>query len=232
MFVLIVGGGRTGSQLATLLLSQNHQVRIVEGRPEVLHHLHRELPTEVVYEGKATDLNTLENAGIRSAQVVTACTPSDADNLVVCFLARSRYGVPRIIAQINNPSSAWLFDETFHVDVALNQSEILARLIQEEMSLGDMMTLLKLRRGQFSVVEEKIPAGAKAIGVTIQDLALPDQCVIAAVIRRGKMMVPRGATELQMGDEVLAVTDRAGAECLAELFAPGAPAASNPGEAA
>jgi trk system potassium uptake protein TrkA len=231
MFVLVVGGGRTGSQLASLLLSQGHQVRVVEGRPEVLHHLHRELPTEAIYEGKATDLNALENAGIRTAQVVTACSPSDADNLVVCFLARSRYSVPRTIAQINNPSSAWLFDQTFHVDVALNQSEILARLIEEEMSLGDMMTLLKLRRGQFSVVEEKIPAGAKAIGVAIQDLGLPDQCVIAAVIRRGKMMVPRGATELQMGDEVLAVTGRAGAECLADLFAPGAPDSPGQGEA-
>jgi trk system potassium uptake protein len=221
MFVLITGGGRTGSQLATLLLSQNHQVCVVEGRQEVLHHLHRELPTEVIYEGQSTDLRALENAGIRTAQVVTACGPRDADNLVVCFLARARYGVPRTIAQINNPSSAWLFDETFHVDVALNQSEILARLIEEEMSLGDMMTLLKLRRGQFSVVEEKIPAGAKAIGVTIQDLGLPEQCVIAAIIRRGKMLVPRGATELQAGDEVLAVTDRTGAECLADLFAPG-----------
>lgn len=232
MFVLIVGGGRTGSQLASLLLSQNHQVRVVEGRPEVLHHLHRELPTEAIYEGKATDLNALENAGIRSAQVVTACSPSDADNLVVCFLARSHYSVPRIIAQINNPSNAWLFDETFHVDVALNQSEILARLIEEEMSLGDMMTLLKLRRGQFSVVEEKIPPGAKAIGITIGALGLPDQCVIAAIIRRGKMLVPRGTTELQEGDEVLAVTDRAGAECLADLFAPGTAASTGTGQTA
>jgi trk system potassium uptake protein len=222
MFVLITGGGRTASQLATLLLSQNHQVRVVEGRLEVLRHLHRELPTEIIYEGQATDPRVLENAGIRTAHVVTACGPSDADNLVVCFLARTRYSVPRIIAQINNPSSAWLFDETFHVDVALNQSEILARLIEEEMSLGDMMTLLKLRRGQFSVVEEKIPPGAKAIGVTIQDLGLPDQCVIAAIIRRGKMVVPRGITELQVGDEVLAVTDRGGAACLADLFAPAA----------
>jgi trk system potassium uptake protein len=223
MFVLIVGGGLTGSQLATLLLSQDHQVRVLEWRPQVLRHLHRELPTEIIYEGWPTDLHALENAGIRTAQVVTACSPSDADNLVICFLARSRYGVPRIIAQINSPSSAWLFNETFHVDVALNQSEILTRLIEEEMSLGDMMTLLKLRRGQFSVVEEKIPQGAKAVGVTIQDLGLPDQCVIAAIIRRGKMVVPRGATELQVGDEVLAVTDRGGAARLAELFAAGAP---------
>jgi trk system potassium uptake protein TrkA len=83
-----------------------------------------------------------------------------------------------------------------------------------------MMTLLKLRRGQYSVVEEKIPAGAKAIGVAIQDLGLPDQCVIAAIIRRGKMVMPRGAAVLEAGDEVLAVVDGAGLDRLAALFAP------------
>jgi trk system potassium uptake protein TrkA len=227
MFVLIAGGGRTGAQLATLLLAESHQVRVIEHRPEILSHLHRELPTEVIFEGEPTDPQVLEHTGIRKADVLTACTANDADNLVVCFLARTRYGVPRIIAQINNPRNAWLFDEKFHIDVALNQSEILARLIEEEMSLGDMMTLLKLRRGQFSVVEEKIPAGARAVQIAIQDLALPEQCVIAAIIRRGRMMVPQGTTVLEVGDEVLAVTDRKGAERLAALFA--APSVQKPG---
>jgi trk system potassium uptake protein TrkA len=227
MFVLIAGGGRTGAQLATLLLAESHQVRVIEHRPEILSHLHRELPTEVIFEGEPTDPQVLEHTGIRKADVLTACTANDADNLVVCFLARTRYGVPRIIAQINNPRNAWLFDEKFHIDVALNQSEILARLIEEEMSLGDMMTLLKLRRGQFSVVEEKIPAGARAVQIAIQDLALPEQCVIAAIIRRGRMMVPQGMTVLEVGDEVLAVTDRKGAERLAALFA--APSVQKPG---
>lgn len=220
MFVLIAGGGRTAAQLATRLLAQKHQVRLVEHRQDVLAHLHRELPTEVVYEGDVTDPRALEQAGIGRAQVLAACTPQDADNLVLCYLARTRWQVPRTIAQINNPRNAWLFDTSFHVDVALNQSEVLANLIQEEMSLGDMMTLLKLRRGQYSVVEEKIPAGAKAIGVAIKDLGLPDECVIAAIIRKGKMIVPRGITELDEGDEVLAVTDQRGADYLAGLFAP------------
>jgi trk system potassium uptake protein TrkA len=219
MLVLIAGGGRTAAQLATLLLNQNHQVRVVENRRDVLCQLHRELPTESVYEGDATDPSILEQAGIRRAAVLASCLPDDADNLAVCFLARTRYQVPRIIAQINNPHHAWLFDEKFHVDVALNQSEILARLIEEEMSLGDMMTLLRLRRGQFSVVEEKLLAGASAVGVAIQDLGLPEQCVIAAIIRDGRMLVPRGVTALEVGDEVLAVTDRPGAEKLSLLFA-------------
>jgi trk system potassium uptake protein TrkA len=220
MFVVIAGGGRTGAQLAALLLAQNHRVCVVEHRAEILAHLHRELPTEVIFEGDATDPQVLEQANIAQAQVVAACLPNDAENLVLSFVARTRYGVPRIIAQINNPRSAWLFDQKFHVDVALNQSEILAKLIEEEMSLGDMMTLLKLRRGQYSLVEEKLPAGAKAVGVAIQDLGLPDQCVVAAIIRRGKMVLPHGATVLEVGDEVLAVTNRPGAEHLAALFTP------------
>jgi trk system potassium uptake protein TrkA len=219
MFVLLAGGGRTAAQLATLLLAQDHQVRVLEARPDVLANLHRELPTEAIYEGEATDPGVLEQAGIRQANVLAACLPDDADNLILCFLARTRFDVPRTIAQINNPRSAWLFDERFHVDVALNQSEILASLIEEEMSLGDMMTLLKLRRGQYSLVEEKIPPGASAVGKAIKDLGLPDQCVIAGIIRSGRMMVPRGVTTLEAGDEVLAVTDREGAECLSSLFA-------------
>ena len=220
MFVLIAGGGRTAAQLATLLLEQDHRVRLVEHRQDRLCQLHHGLPTEVIYEGDATDPLVLEQAGIRSANVLAACTPEDADNLVLCYIGRTRFDVPRTIAQINNPRNAWLFDQTFHVDVALNQSEILASLIEEEMSLGDMMTLLKLRRGQYSLVAEKIPPGAIAIGVAIQDLGLPEQCVIAGIIRAGRMVVPRGVTRLEAGDEVLAVTDRQGANRLAALLAP------------
>ena len=220
MFVLIAGGGRTAAQLTNWLLNQQHEVRLVEHRRDVLALLHRELPTEVIFEGDALSADALEQAGLGRAQVFTACIPDDADNLVLCYLARTRFKVARIIAQINNPRNAWLFDRTFCVDVALNQSEILARLIEEEMSLGDMMTLLKLRRGQYSIVEEKIPRGARSIGVAIKDLGLPDECVIAAVIRQGKMVMPRGPLALEEGDEVLAVTDHDGAERLAELFSP------------
>ncbi len=220
MFVLIAGGGRTGTQLATLLLAQGHQVRLIEQRREVLARIHHELPTEVIYEGIATDPAVLELAGIREAQALAAVTTNDADNLALCFLARTRYNVIRTIARVNNPRTAWLFDQKFHVDVALNQADILARLIAEEMSLGDMMTLLKLRRGRYSLVEEKIPAGAKALGIAIKDLGLPDQCVIAAIIRGGKVIVPSGTTVFKPEDEVLAVTNKDGARRLAELFAP------------
>jgi len=218
MNVLIAGGDPTGAQLAYLLLEQKINVCLVEHRREVLNQLHLELPTEVIYEDNATDLEVLEDAGIRGADVVVACTSNDADNLVLCYLAHTLYHVPRTIGRINNPRHAWLFNEKLHVNVALNESSILAHLIEEEMSLGDMMTLLKLRRGEYALVEVVIPPGAKAAGTSIKDLPLPDQCVIAAIIRKGSMIVPRGATTIEVGDEVLAITDNIGEEQLAELF--------------
>jgi trk system potassium uptake protein TrkA len=219
MFILVAGGGRTASQLASFLADHKYEVCVIEQRPEILSHLHRELPTEVIYEGDATDPDVLEKAGIRKADVLVACMSHDADSLVLCFLARSRYQVPRTIAQVKDPRNTWLFDAKFHVDVALNHSDILARLIAEEMSLGDMMTLIKLRKGQYSIVEEKIPAGARAIGMAIKDLGLPAECNIAAIIRKGRMVVPHGAVTLEADDEVLAVTDHEGLDLLAALFA-------------
>jgi trk system potassium uptake protein len=219
MLVIIVGGGRVGAHLAGVLVNQGQDVRLIEGRPDVLARIHHELPTEVIVEGDFTRMEVLEQAGIRDAQAVAACSASDEDNLAICYLARERYKVPRTIARINNPRSAWLFDEKFHVDVALNQAELMSSLILEEISMGDMMTLLKLRRGSYSLVEEKIPEGARAIGVAIKDLALPEHTVIAAIIRRGEVVVPRGQTTFEAGDEVLAVADPDGAEQLVQLFA-------------
>lgn len=223
MFVLIAGGGRRGSTLARYLLDQHHDVVLVEHRPEVLAHLHRELPTETIFEGVATQPHVLEEAGIHRVQVAAACMVGDADNLVLCYLARKLYGVGRTIACINDPRAAWLFDDAFHVDVAVNQSDILAKLIEEEMSLGDMMTLLKLRRGQFSLVEEKIPPGARAIGMHIRDLPLPPQAVIAAVLRKGTLVIPRGDTVLQVDDEVLAIVHSEAVETLAALLGDATP---------
>jgi trk system potassium uptake protein TrkA len=218
MFVLIAGGGLTAAHLATLLVQQNHQVRLIEHRREVLTSLHRELLTEVIYEGVPTDPQVLEQAGIRDADVLAACTSNDVENLVLCFFGRTRYHVPRTIARINNPRNAWLFDQKFHVDVALNQSDILATLIEEEMSLGDMMILLRLRRGRYSLVQEKVHEAAPAVGVALKDLQLPPNSVIAAILRQNEMLIPRGITQFQAGDEVLAIVDREAAEELTRVF--------------
>lgn len=220
MFVFIAGGGRTGAQLAAQLLEQNYEVRLVEHRKELLARLHHELPTEVIYEGRATDPNVLKEAGLERANVMVACTSEDEANLVLCYLARTMFKVRRTVGRINNPRNAWLFDKNFHVDETINQAEVMAHLIQEEMSLGDMMTLLKLRRGRYALVEEKVPPGAKAIGVQIKDLGLPEQCVIAAIIRKGQVTLPSGTITLEAYDEVLAITDDEGAKQLALLLEP------------
>jgi trk system potassium uptake protein TrkA len=230
MFVIIAGGGRTGAQLANLLISQDHEVKVIESRKDVLERIHHELPTEAIIEGDPLELTVLEQAGIERADVLAACSTEDEVNLTLCFLARSQYKVRRTIARVNNPRDAWLFNEKFFVDVAVNQAELLASLIQEEMSLGEMITLLKLRRGNYSLVEEKVPEGAQAIGVAIKDLALPEHCVIAAIIRKGEVMIPRGVTTFEAGDEVLAVTDAEGAVSLLDLFSPSNKAARQLGQ--
>jgi len=219
MFVIIAGGGRTGAQLARSLINGDHTVHVIDYRKEVLARIHKELPTEVIFPGNPLDVQILEQAGIKNANVFAATTTSDAENLTLCFIARERYGIKRTIARVNNPRNAWLFDSKFHVDVAVNHADILSRLIEEEMSMGDMMTLLKLKRGKYALVEEKIPPKAKAIGIAIKDLKLPGNCTIAAIIRSGEVIVPRGVTTLEIGDEVLAITDTEGAKALAELFA-------------
>jgi trk system potassium uptake protein TrkA len=219
MFVLIAGGGRTGARLANLLLNQNYKVRLVENRRELLGRLHQELPTEVIYEGNPVDPSVLEAAGIRDAHSIAAVSSDDATNLALCFLAKTMFDVPRTIARVNNPNNAWLFNDKFRVDVALNAADVFAHLIEEEMSLGDMMTLFKIRRGRYSVVEEKVPAGAKAIGIQLKDMELAEHCVIAAIIRDGVMTLPRGDSKLKENDEIIAVASPEGVKKLAELLA-------------
>jgi trk system potassium uptake protein TrkA len=218
MFVIIIGGGKTGSQLATQLLSGGHQVKLIEDRPAVLEKLREELPDEVIVAGDGSSPRVLESAGIDHAQVLAAVTGEDEDNLVITTLGRFEFGVPRVIARVNNPKNVWLFTPEMGVDVALSQSDILAKLIAEEMSLGDMMTLLKLRKGEFSIVEEKVDPKAVVVGKMLRDIELPPQCVFAAVIRKGQLIVPNGNTELAPVDEVIALVHASQAAKLAELL--------------
>ncbi len=218
MFVIVIGGGNTGSQLAKLLLDAGHTVRVVEERPAVLEKLASEIPADCITTGDGSSPAVLEKAGIQTAQVLAAVTGSDETNLVVTTLGRFEFNVPRVIARINNSKNAWLFTPEMGVDVALNQAEILANLTAEEMSIGDMMTLLKLRRGKYSIVEEKIYPGALAVNQAIKDLVLPPNCVISGIIRRGEIVLPRGSTVLEEADEVLALVDDRSRVALAKLL--------------
>jgi trk/ktr system potassium uptake protein len=225
MKILIAGGGRTGATLARTLHAQKHHVWLVEHRPNVLAHLHRELPTELIYEGNPNDPRTLELARIRDVQVLVASLSGDAENLSLCFVAREHFQVPRTIATINDPRFAWLFGPRFHVDVAVNQADILAGLIEQELSVGDMMTLLKLRKGSYSLVSETLPPAAPAVGRALRDLAFPRNAVVCAILRRNDVVIPRGDVRFAEGDEVLALVDEASAAELAALFGAGVAAA-------
>jgi trk system potassium uptake protein TrkA len=201
-------------------MSDGHQVKVIEHRHDHIERLQRDLPAGVFVEGSGSDPDVLERAGVRRAAVVAAVTGDDETNLVVTSLARFEFQAPRVIARVNNPKNAWLFTQEMGVDVAVNQADFMAHLIAEEMSLGDMMTLLKLRKGQYALVEEKIHPTAVAIGRSVQDLDLPAECVLTAVIRQGQLILPRGATVLAAGDEVLALVHSSQAQWLAALLGP------------
>ncbi len=218
MFVIVVGGGNTGSQLAKFLIDAGHTICVIDERPIVLEKLAKEIPAEMIFNGDGSSPAVLEKAGIQKAQVLAAVTGSDETNLVITSLGKFEFNVKRVIARINNSKNAWLFTPEMGVDVSLNQAEILARLTAEEMSLGDMMTMLKIRRGKYSIVEEKIAPSALAVGMALKDLPLPNNCVISGIIRHGDMVLPRGTTILETGDEVLALVDDPAREQLAKLL--------------
>jgi trk system potassium uptake protein TrkA len=218
MQILIVGGGRTGSHLAGLLLAGGHQVKVVEHREETVAKLLLELPASAVVAGDGADPKVLVAAGIRSAQVAAVVCGADEDNLVVATMARSEFAVPRVIARVNNPRNAWLYTPAMGVDVALDQADLMAKLIAEEMSLGDMTILVKLRRGEVSLAEERIEAGAPAAGKAVRELAVPAGCTLAAIVRGRDVLAPRGDTVLLPGDEVIAVVRTAQAAALARLL--------------
>ena len=220
MFVIIIGGGKTGSSVAELLLKENQRVVVVEHRADIIESLREELPPECVFEGDGSLPSVLEEAGVSEANVVAAVTGEDEANLVVCMLARFEYNVPRIIARVNNPKNAWLFNTEMGVDVALNEADMMGHLVAEEMSLGDMMTLLKLRKGQYAIVEEKVHPMAVAAGKSIRDLMLPPQCVLAAIIRKGELIIPKGDVVLQPADEIIALVHSSEATALASMLGP------------
>ena len=218
MRVLIVGGGKVGTYLAERLLREKHDVRLIELREEEKDRILLDIPAENVYFGSGTDPDVLETAGIRKANVVAAVTGSDETNLVVTTLARYEFLIPRIIARVNHPKNAWLFTKEMGVDVAINQADLLAALIVEEMSMGDMMTMQVLRKGKFRLVEDKIAPNSFADGKRLSELRLPDQCNVVTVMRDGNLLALKSDPVLQTADEILAIVQEDQKKALAKLF--------------
>ncbi len=220
LHVLVVGGGRVGAALARLLTDAGHEVVVIEPDDERASELRASQPAVRVVTADGTDPAVLESAGIRAVEVVAAVTGDDARNLVVAGLARLGFGAPRTVARIVDPAHAWLFEERLGVDAAVDQADLLARLIVEEISLGEVATLVKLRRGDLTLVEETVAPDARAVGRTIADLDLPAACVLVAVLRGDEVLHSRGDLVLEAHDEVLAVVHAGAAEALGEQLGP------------
>jgi trk system potassium uptake protein TrkA len=205
MLAVIVGGGRGGSYLAQDLQAQGYQVKVVDRRPDVVAKLRQEIEGEVIC-GDGCNPQVLEQVGAAEAGLLVALAHDDEDNLVICRLAKHQFKVPRVITRVNNPRNEWLYTKAWGVDVAISQVHMTAKVIEEEIGLGELVTLLKLNRGEAALVEMRLPEAAPALGKAIRDLQLPADTVIVSIIRNGKLVIPRGDTTLQSGDEVLAVS--------------------------
>jgi trk system potassium uptake protein TrkA len=204
MIAIIAGGGQTGSYLAKSLIRAGHDVTILERREGIARKDEKEVPEAEIVLADATDTEQLESAGARKADLVAAVTGDDEDNLVVAQLAKFTFKVPKVIARVNNPKNEWLYDKAWGVDVAVSAVHIISSIIEEEASLNDIVTLLKLKKGELSLIEITISGQSKAVGKKIKDLDLPLETVlITALLREGKIVVPRGDTVITEGDEIL-----------------------------
>ena len=217
MLAVIIGGGRGGSYLARDLQGQGYQIKVVDRRPEVVAKLRQEIGGDVIC-GDGCSPEILEQIGTAKADLLVALTHNDEDNLVVCRLAKHHFHVPRVIARVNNPLNEWLYTKAWGVDVAISQVHLTSKVIEEEIGMGELVTLLKLNRGAAALVEVRLPETSPCQGKTIRDLNFPGDTVIVSVIRSGKLIIPRGDTRLETGDEILAVSTVAAEKSLKDLL--------------
>jgi len=218
MKVIIVGGGKVGTYLATLLLSNGHDIKVIEHRIKNYNKLLKELPSEILINGFGSDPAVLEQAGIASADVIAAVSDADEINLVVSTLAKMEFGVPRVVARVNNPKNAWLYNGSMGVDVGVNQADLMAHFVVEEMDLEDMFTMLKLKKGDYSIIQIKVGETAKAANRLLKDLSIPKKTVLIAITREDSLVIPKGDSQILVGDDILALTDEASRKELKEMF--------------
>ncbi|MPN33327.1 Trk system potassium uptake protein TrkA [bioreactor metagenome] len=174
---------------------------------DVFLKLEKVLPKDTAVFGSGTDPNILESCGIADADVVAAVTGADEANLVASTISKFEFGVPRVIARVNNPKNVWLFNSGMGVDVGLNMADLMAHLVVEEMDLKNMLTLMKLSHGNYSIVEFTVDDKSKAVNQVIKDLNIPAKAVMIALYRGNDVIIPRGSTTILSGDRILAFTD-------------------------
>lgn len=218
--VVVVGAGEVGSFLGSLLEQWGHAAVLIDRQPETLERLTPTLGKGKVrlVLGDATEPQVLELAELGPGDTLVAVTGSDPVNLTVSSLARFQFQALRTLARVNVPRHAWMFTKELGVDVALNQAEVLAHLVAEQASTGDMLTLLKLGGGGYSLVEAEVGPRSSALGRPLTELNLPEECILVGVLRQRELMLPRGQTVLQAGDQVLALTHQDHRDGLRDLL--------------
>lgn len=206
MRILIAGGGKSGGYLAQTLM-KDHRITVIENRIEQVEVLQRRIPDIAIIHGDACEPYILEKAGIVVMDAVAALTGDDEDNLVISFLAKNQNQVPLVFARINDPRNEWLFGKDWGVDIAVSSISIIASLVKEEINLGDIVTLLKLKAGNLAIEEVTLPASALAVGKSLAELRFPAQARVMAIISGNEVKIPRGNTLLQAGDRLLLLSN-------------------------
>jgi trk system potassium uptake protein TrkA len=210
MRIVIAGAGTLGRRVATYTREQ-HDVLVIEQSRTRAKALEEELGVKVLV-GDADELSVLLEAGVDRADVFVASTGHDEDNLVACLLAKNEYKVRKVIAAVRNPRNRWLFNRSWGVDVAIDSAEIVTKLIEEEATLADVVTLLDLREGEVTVSSMQINKDHWAAGKTMRELGLPEGCVVAALLHGNQIVMPTPETVVEAGDQLLIIAGP-GAEC-------------------
>jgi len=203
MRVAIAGAGAVGRAIARELLENGHEVLLIDKdgtkvRPD-------RIPEADWLYADACELSSLEEAKLEECEVVVGATGDDKVNLVVSLLAKTEFSVRRVVARINHPNNEWLFNESWGVDVAVSTPRVLAALVEEAVSVGDIVRLFSLREGQANLIEVTLPGGAKCSGTPVRDLKLPDNAAMVAIVRGSRVLVPSADEPLEPGDELLFV---------------------------
>ncbi len=206
MFIVVNGGGKVASYLAKTMLEGGHDVAVIEKREEIVGKLAAELPHgALVIHGDGCDAAYQEDAGVGRADVFVAATGDDDDNLVSCQLAKVAFAVPRTVARVNNPKNEHIFN-ALGIE-AISSTTIISRIIEEEATIGDIRTLISLRKGNMAIVEIELPVDRCVVcGKAVSALELPVDCVLIALVRGEEVVTVHGDTTLEPGDVVIAFT--------------------------
>jgi trk system potassium uptake protein len=217
MRVAIAGAGAVGRSIAKELLGNGHEVLLIDKDPSSIK-VHSVAGAEWLL-ADACEINSLDDAALERCNVVIAATGDDKANLVVSLLAKTEYGVPRVVARINHPNNEWLFNESWGVDVAVSTPRLISALVEEAVSVGDLVRLMTFRQSAASLVELTMPADAPLAGQHVGSIAWPADTALVAILRDGCVIVPRAEDPLEAGDELLFVTSQDVEGELASLLA-------------